>query len=89
MFLSLERSLNHKHWFHEFDAVMQEYLDLGHTKGVPREDMSKSPAEVFYLTMLAVYKSSSSTTKVRAVFDASAKSSSGVSFNDACLLDHG
>ena len=65
---------------------MQEYLDLGHAEAVPREDMSKSPAEVFYLPMHAVYKNSSTTTKVRAVFDASAKSSSGVSLNDVLLV---
>ena len=69
-----------------FEAVMQEYLDLGHTKAVPREDMSKSPEVVFYLPMHVVYKTSSTTTKVRAVFDASAKSSSGTSLNDIFLL---
>ena len=65
---------------------MQEYLDLGHAEAVPSEDLDKAPAEAFYLPMHAVYKSSSTTTKIRAVFDASAKSSSGVSLNDTLLV---
>ena len=85
-FLSLERSLNQKNKFQEFQKVMQEYLDLRHAELVPREDMHKSPSEVFYLPMHAVYKESSTTTKVRAVFDASAKTSTGVSLNDTLLV---
>ena len=85
-FKALERSLNHKGHFSEFDAIMQEYLHLGHAEKVPIEDMEKNPSEVFYLPMHAVYKASSSTTKIRAVLDASAKSSSGVSLNDTLLV---
>ena len=77
-FGSLEKSLIRKGQFQEFDTVMQEYFELGHAEMVPSEDMEKDPSEIFYLPMHAVYKSSSSTTKIRAVFDASAKSSSGV-----------
>ena len=64
---------------------MKEYLDLGHAEPVPIKDFEKPQSEVFYLPMHAVYKTSSVTTKVRAVFDASAKSTTGVSLND-CLL---
>ena len=85
-FLSLERSLNQRNKFHEFQTVMQEYLELGHVEPVPSKDMGKPPSEVFYLPMHAVYKESSTTTKVRAVLDVSAKSSTGVSLNDTLLI---
>ena len=71
--LSLERSLNHEGCFNEFEAIMREYLDVGHAKRVPLEDINKPEHEVFYLPVHVVYKSSSTTTKVKAVFDASAK----------------
>ena len=73
-FLSLERSLNSKAQFREVNTVMQEYFDLGHAEPVPVEDLSRDPSKVFYLPMHAAYKDSSTTTKVRVVFDASAKS---------------
>ena len=85
-FFSLERSLNAKGCFQDFDAVMQEYVDLGHAETVPTADLEKSPEVTFYLPMHAVYKSSSSTTKIRAVFDASARSSTGTSLNDTLLV---
>ncbi len=84
-FLSLERSLNNKNRFSEFDAVIREYVDLQHAETVPLEDIKKPSSKVFYLPMHAVYKRTSTTTKIRAVFDASARSTSGVSLNDTLL----
>ena len=84
-FMMLERSLLRKDQHAQMDSVMREYLDLGHAEQVPVEDLKKPPNEVFYFPIHAVYKTSSTTTKVRAVFDASAKSTTGVSLND-CLL---
>ena len=72
-FLSVERSLHAKHQFDEFGSVMQEYLDLGHAELVPPSDLEKPEHQVFYLPM-------------HAVFDVSAKSSSGVSLNDTLLV---
>ena len=80
-FLSLERSLHGKNRFSELDDVIQEYFDLQHAEMVPPEDLRKPTHEVYYLPIHAVYKHSSTTTKVRAVFDASAKSETGVSLN--------
>jgi len=85
-FLSLERSLNSKHQFAEFAAVMEEYVKLGHAEVVPSVDLLKPVNEVFYLPMHAVHKEHSTTTKIRAVFDTSAKSSTGVSLNDTLMV---
>ena len=73
-FLSLEYSLRCKGQFKELSKVMEEYLELGHSEIVPTDDLNKSPQDVFYLPVHAVRKESSTTTKIRAVFDASAKS---------------
>ena len=85
-FLSVERSLRAKDEFEAFDSVMQEYFDMKHAELVPTADLKKPTHNVFYLPMHAVKKESSTTTKVRAVFDASAKSSSNVFPNDILLV---
>ena len=85
-FLSLERSLRAKGEFEDFNSVMQEYFELKHAELVPTVDQEKPPHSTFYLPMHAVKKESSTTTKIRAVFDASVKSSSNVSLNDILLV---
>lgn len=69
----------------KYSAVMQEYLDLGHMRPMTDEERS-STATKYYLPHHAVIKESSSTTKVRVVFDASAKTSNGQSLNDNLLV---
>ncbi|XP_053697263.1 uncharacterized protein LOC128744354 [Sabethes cyaneus] len=76
----LERDPELKRQYHNF---MLEYEQLGHMRRVPDEDVTK--IQRFYLPHHPVVKDSSSTTRVRVVFDASCKSSSGVSLNDALL----
>ena len=85
-FFSLERTLHSKGQFGDFAAVMQEYFDSDHAELVPTRDFVKPLQETFYLPMHAVRKDHSTTTKIRAVFDASAKSLTGVSFNDTLLV---
>ena len=66
--------------------MIQEYLELEHAEHVPEVDLHKPTSEVFYMPIHIVRKETSSTTKVRAVFDASAKSSSGISLNETFLV---
>eukprot|EP00731_Ephydatia_muelleri_P025917 Em0018g17a len=85
-FMHLERSLLSKGSFPEFRAVINEYFSMGHAEAVPKSDMNKPPQRVFYLPIQAVVKESSTISKIRAVFDASAKSSTGTSLNDTLLV---
>ena len=85
-YLSLERSLQSKNRFDEFSSVMEEYFEQEHAELVPTSDLDKPASQTFYLPMHVVRKESSTTTKVRAVFDASAASSSGVSLNDLLMV---
>ncbi|XP_062541223.1 uncharacterized protein LOC134209258 [Armigeres subalbatus] len=83
----LERDTEMKIQYHAF---MQEYANLGHMKKVTNEDTLRENAssgaqKVLYLPHHAVLKASSSTTKVRVVFDGSARTNSGYSLNDALL----
>ena len=58
----LEHSLYCKNRFQEVDAVVQEYLTLGHAAVVPIEDTNKAPSAVFHLPLHVVYKNTCSTT---------------------------
>ena len=59
---------------------------MGYAEPVPLADLDRPPSQVFYLLMHVIWKDSSTTTKIRAVFDPSAKSSTGVSLNDTLLV---
>ena len=57
---------------------------MGHLEKVPIQELETS--RNYYLPHHCVTKRSSSTTKLRVVFDASAKTTSGLPFNDYLLL---
>ncbi|CAG7820314.1 unnamed protein product, partial [Allacma fusca] len=69
----------------EYCRFMQEYLTLGHMKQVESSPFDKYPTN-YYLPHHAVVKETSTTTKLRVVFDASAKTSSGNSLNDLLMV---
>ena len=72
--------------FEEVEKVIDEYFVNKHAEPVPQADLEKPPSEVFYLPMHMVRKELSTTTKLRAVFDASAKTFTGTSLNDILLV---
>ncbi|XP_065080621.1 uncharacterized protein LOC135703355 [Ochlerotatus camptorhynchus] len=78
LMISLLRNPEKRMQYFEF---MTEYIALGHMKQVEVVDEGG-----YFIPHHAVYKTSSSTTKTRVVFDASAKTTSGVSLNDAVMV---
>ena len=85
-FLSFERSIHSKGVFPAVQNVVQEYFDQQHAEQVPQKDLEKPQDQVFYMPMHVVCKESSTTTKIRAVFDASATTSAGVSLNSTLMV---
>ena len=86
-FVRNEQSLLRKGNWGLFQDVVREYLTLGHAQLVTKEEMCTPTQMQYYLPMHAVFKASSSSTKIRVVFDASCKTTSDVSLND--LLEAG
>lgn len=82
-FHALERRLqidsNLKQQYKEF---IDEYRKLGHMSAAKQT----TNCDGFYLPHHAVIKTTSNTTKLRVVFDGSAKSTSGLSLNDTLLV---
>jgi hypothetical protein len=72
------RQIGFKFRKNEYSKFIQEYLQLNHMqliKTTPKND-------AVYLPHHAVVKESSSTTRLRVVFDGSAKTTNGLSLND-------
>ena len=69
-----------------YAAFIKEFLDLGHMAKIPESEIPIATSKSFYLPHHCVLKESSTTTKLRVVFDASAKTTSGVSLNDNLML---
>ena len=65
----------------QYNAALQEMEDSGVAEEVPSEEITTSNS-VFYLPHRPVIRESSVSTKIRPVFDASAKGANGFSLND-------
>ena len=84
-FYQLERQFqDHPDLHQAYSEFMQEYEELGHMNQI-NEDVS-SAEERYYLPHHAVFKSFSSTTRTRVVFDGLCRSSNGLSLNDTLLV---
>lgn len=77
----LERELNRKQSYTQF---MTEYEELGHMRRISNDETTEDK-DVCYLPHHGVIKDSSRTTKLRVVFDASMKTSTGISLNDTLM----
>ncbi|XP_076247806.1 uncharacterized protein LOC143187478 [Calliopsis andreniformis] len=81
-FKALERKLLKQPQLREqYVDFMNEYESLGHMSRISNP-VTEEVAASFYLPHHAVTKEDSTTTKLRVVFDGSAKSSTGISLND-------
>ena len=81
-FITNEQSLVKRKLWDKFQTVLQEYITMGHAQLVTPAEMQVKVCNSFYLPMHAVIKQSSTSTKLRIVFDASSRTSTGVSLND-------
>ena len=81
-FLGNERSLKHCGKWEEFHKVLLEHPAVHHAEKVSIGELCKPPWQTFYMPFHGVVKESSLTTRLRAVFNASAGTFSGVSFNE-------
>ncbi|XP_055920468.1 uncharacterized protein LOC129952067 [Eupeodes corollae] len=69
----------------QYCGFINEYLALGHMEEIPSNEL-KTDQNAYYLPHHAIFKDDSTTTKIRIVFDASARSNNSISLNDSLLV---
>lgn len=87
-YYSLEkRLLKDTNLFAQYKDFIDEYVTLGHGKYIPFDSaqLSNYSPQKYFLPHHCVLRESSATTKLRVVFDASMKTTTGVSLNDIML----
>jgi hypothetical protein len=82
---ALERRFNRDPEFAtKYQAVLEDYINLGHARLLTADEVRHKTGKTWYLPHHGVVSSSSSSMKVRVVFDAAAEFD-GVSLNDLLL----
>ncbi|XP_076649206.1 uncharacterized protein LOC143356978 [Halictus rubicundus] len=79
-FYALEKKLARNNALkQQYSEFLREYRDLGHMREITQHDNTH---EGYYIPHHAVFKDEGLSTKIRVVFDASAKSSTNISLNN-------
>ena len=79
-FFSLERRLSSQPLLNkQYSQFIDDYIHLNHMREVKESCSSNQPAQIYYLPHHPVFKETSTTTKLRVVFNASCKTTTGVS----------
>lgn len=83
-YLALETRLSiDKKKYTEYRKFMEEYIEMGHMEPIAAEELHNVR---YFIPHSCVEKPDSTSTKLRVVFDASAKTTSGVSLNDVQIV---
>ncbi|XP_046743020.1 uncharacterized protein LOC124409453 [Diprion similis] len=86
-FKMLERKFERKPQLKaEYSAFIHEYSTLQHMRELSEDSVTCDIRPHFYLPHHCVIKETSTTTRLRVVFDASSKTTSGISLNDALMV---
>ena len=86
-FLSLEKRLQSNPKLKEgYSNFIQEFMDLEHLEKVPPNEIEKPNDQLNFLPHHCIEKIDSTTTKLRVVFDGSAKSDNGTSLNSSLMV---
>ena len=86
-FLSLEKRLQSDPQLKEgYCNFIHEFAELKHIEPVPIDDIHKPNEKINFLPHHCVQKAESTTTKLRVVFDGSAKSDNGTSLNSSLMV---
>ena len=80
---SLQNKLKPENLTDEYDAIIQEQLK----QGIVERDPDTATTKEFYIPHKAVVKKTAETTKTRIVYDASAKASPDVPYQNECLKE--